>query len=62
MLNAVIKYTGIIFYCRVVFLKDSSKYSLQAHFQKCDRLRQKQAFGKKICFADFSLELINNNF
>jgi len=28
----------------------------------CDRLRQKQAFGKKISFADFSLELINNNF
>ena len=29
---------------------------------KSDRLRQKQAFGKKISFADFSLELINNNF
>ena len=32
------------------------------HFTICDRLRQKQAFGKKISFADFSLELINNNF
>ena len=29
---------------------------------KCDRLRQKQDFGEKISFADFSLELINNNF
>jgi len=28
----------------------------------CDRLWQKQAFGEKISFADFSLELINNNF
>src|SRR6218665_774354 len=27
--------------------------------QKCDRLRQKQAFGEKISFADFSIELIN---
>ena len=27
-----------------------------------DRLQQKQAFGEKISFVDFSLELINNNF
>ena len=27
-----------------------------------DRLWQKQAFGEKISFADFSLELINNKF
>ena len=28
----------------------------------CDRLWQKQAFGLKISFVHFSLELINNNF
>jgi len=28
----------------------------------CDRLWQKQTFGKEIGFVDFSLELINNNF
>ena len=28
----------------------------------CDRLWQKQAFGLKISFVNFSLELINNNF
>jgi len=28
----------------------------------CDRIWQKQAFGLKINFVHFSLELINNNF
>ena len=32
------------------------------NYLNCDWLRQKQAFGEKISFADFSLELINNNF
>jgi len=43
--------------------KTASKKFLQTILQhRCDRLWQKQAFGLKISFVHFSLELINNNF
>ena len=35
---------------------------MNLRFHICDRLWQKQAFGLKISFVHFSLELINNNF